>query len=499
MIVNHYYWIEKVGVDILDSYSLFPESAVAEKSSSIYNLPDSGDQTAVAYWAKCLNIIKDNVDKQAFKSWFEPIKAYTWEPNKLTVLVPSQFFYEWIETHYFSLLQKTIKRVMGEDSHLLYQVLVEENKESLESRTIKLPALKYPTTSNGIESNNTTNDYAPRLNPRYVFDNFITGDSNQLAYSAALAVSKNPGKTRYNPLFIYGDTGLGKTHLAQAIGNYAISSNPRTKVLYTNSELIYIDYIKYIGNNKKNEFVNAYINYDVLIVDDIQFLSGKDKTQDNFFHIFNALYQSGKQLVFTSDKPPTELKDVDSRLISRFQWGLIADVQPTDYEMRIAILKRKSEDEGIELPYDVIDYIARNVTTNVRELEGALISILAKVTFDRKPLNIDLAKEIVYGNGLRTKGPSNVDDIKEAVSEHFKITIEQIESKSRKHEITLARQMSIYLTKQLTELSLKTIGANFGGRDHSTVLHSCQAIENYLITDKSIKNAYEILINKLKK
>jgi len=485
---------------VKDNFTLFPE--IDKKlNQPQYSLPNSKDEIAVAYWNKCLSIIKDNVDIQAYKTWFEPIKAHSWSPNKLTILVPSQWFYEWIETHYFTLLQKTIHRVIGEDATLLYEVVVEEKKETLESRTIRVPGLKYPT-NNAIASSNGSQEVRKipnYLNPRYVFDNFIIGDSNQLAYYAAMAVAGNPGKTRYNPFFIYGTTGLGKTHLAQAIGNHIITHNSKAKVLYTNSELFTIEFINAIKSNKANEFVNLYRDLDVLIVDDIQFLGGKEKTQDSFFHTFNALYQAGKQLIFTSDKPPKDIVGLDDRLISRLQWGLIADIQPPDYETRVAIISRKSEDEGIQLPDGIIELLARHITTSIREIEGALINLLAKVTFDRKPLTLEVAQEVVFGASVINSGLIDLTVIKRIVSEHFNIDVPLMESKSRKHEVALPRQMAMFLAKQLTITSLKSIGAAFGGRDHSTVLHSCQTIENYLVTDKTIKNSYNTLISKLKK
>ena len=360
-----------------------------------------------------------------------------------------------------------------------------------------MPGLKYPPAQ--LDNGKMERPFQSNLNPRYVFDNFITGDSNQLACSAAMAVAQNPGGTRFNPLFIYGGTGLGKTHLAQAIGNYIVRKKPSAKVLYTNSEKFYIDYITAVQANKINDFANFYRSADVLIIDDIQFLAGKEKTQDHFFHTFNSFHQAGKQLILTSDKPPKDLAGIEDRLISRFQWGLTADVQQPDYEMRVAILNKKSADEGIELPNDVLEFIARNLNTNIRELEGALIKLIAKTTFDDKPLTLELAKEVLMGEISSEPQPLDIDEIKNVVSAHMNIGIDLMESKSRKHEIALARQMAMYLTKQLTELSLKSIGSHFGGRDHSTVLHSCQAIDNYIVTDRTVKASYEFLLNKLKK
>ncbi|MBM2816722.1 MAG: chromosomal replication initiation protein [Ignavibacteria bacterium] len=490
----------------------------SEQNTDLFNFPAAIEQQTVlpdvargqngkagAYWSKCLNIIQDNVSSQVFKTWFEQIKPLQWENNQLTIQVPSQFFYEWIEEHYYSLLQKTVLEVMGAGAKLQYQVIVEEIEDkSQESRTIKLPAFKHPpapeqTMINFNEPTFQVQDFPTFLNNRYTFDNFIAGESNQLAKSAAMAIANNPGGTRYNPLFVYGDTGLGKTHLIQAIGNEIIRGNGHKRVLYSNSERFTMEFINAIQNNKSNEFVNFYRSIDVLLLDDIQFFGGKEKTQDNFFHTFNALHQAGKQLVLTSDKPPRDLKDVDERLISRFQWGLTVDIQAPDLEMRMAILQKKSADEGIELPTETIEFLARNVKSSIRELEGTLISLLAKVMLDRRELNLDLAREIIYGISIRDPKPLTIDDIIEIVAKYYKLPPELLISKSRKHEVALARQMSMYLSKQLISLSLKNIGEHFGGRDHSTVMHSCHTIQNYLSTDKTVKIAYDSLVEKIRK
>lgn len=462
------------------------------------------DEIAEAYWKKCIGIIRDNIDSQSFLTWFEPIKAVRWRDNKLTLEVPSQFFFEWIEEHYYDLLQKTIYQVMGEKAGLKYQVLVDDGSNSTERRRILINGLKYQpsttqTTLPFAQRPVQMQDYPTFLNARYSFDNFVIGDSNQLARSAAMAVSQNPGGTRFNPLVVYGATGLGKTHLAQAIGNYIIRHNDRYRVLYTNSERFTMEFVNAIQNNKTNEFINFYRSIDVLIVDDIQFFSGKEKTQDNFFHTFNALHQAGKQLVLSSDRPPRDLKGVDDRLISRFQWGLTVDIQQPDLEMRMAILRKKSMDEGLNLPTDTVEYLARHVKTSIRELEGILISLIAKVTLDGCELNLDLAREVVHGTAGKETKPLTIDDIKQFVADYYSLTVEILESKSRKHEVALARQMAMYLAKQLTENSLKSIGRNFGGRDHSTVLHAISVIENYLVNDRAVKSAFETLIRKLKK
>ena len=483
---------------------LFSFTRTADKTMSKSDGAEQIQKPATALWSKCLKIIKDNVNESVYKTWFKQIEALKWEKNHLTLMVPSQFFIEWIEEHYYELLKNTVSNVLGEKAGLIYQIVIDDSSDdSLENRTIKVPGFKFnPKTTQGViqfSESKVEKPFDTNLQPRYSFDNFVTGDSNQLASSAAIAVAKNPGGTKFNPLVIYGDTGLGKTHLAQAIGNHIAQNNPSGKILFTNSEKFYYDFINAIQNNKAREFVNFYRSIDVLIVDDIQFFGGKEKTQDNFFHTFNALHQAGKQLIFTSDKPPRDLKDVDERLISRFQWGLTVDVQPPDLEMRMAILQKKSTDEGIDIPFDIIEYLAKNINSNIRDMEGILISLIAKTTLDKKELSMELATEVITGHNRNNPLPLTIQDIKAKVANYYKLEPEILESKSRKHEIALARQMAIYLSKQLTRNSLKSIGASFGGRDHSTVLHSCQTIENYLDTDKNVRASYESLFNQLKR
>ncbi|HCN04555.1 MAG TPA: chromosomal replication initiator protein DnaA [Bacteroidetes bacterium] len=463
-----------------------------------------GSSDAESLWERCLGIIRDNVSAQVFKTWFEQIRPLKWDGTLLTVEVPSQFFYEWIEEHYSSLLQKTIQKVMGAKARLQYQVVVDEGDSTLEQRTIRLPGARgagqtkiaFPESGapSPAKPAAPSAHYPTYFNPRYTFENFIRGENNQLATSAAMAVADNPGKTRYNPLVIYGPTGLGKTHLVQAIGNRVLQRDRNARVLYTNSEKFTMEYINAIQTNRVADFTNFYRSVDVLIVDDIQFLGGKEKTQDMFFHTFNALHQAGRQLILTSDKQPKDLADVDERLISRFTWGLTADIGMPDFETRMAILQQKSMEEGTDMPGDVLEYIARHVTSSVRELEGCLISLLAKVSLDGRELTLELAKEVVRGV---TNSPSarslTIDDIKNEVAAYYGQDVALLSAKTRKHEVVLARQMSMYLSKQLTKMSLKSIGMHFGGRDHTTVLHSCQQILNYIDTDKKVRADVEHL------
>ncbi|MFY8162232.1 MAG: chromosomal replication initiator protein DnaA [Candidatus Kapaibacteriota bacterium] len=457
----------------------------------------STDNYAVNEWNNCLKFIADNVSPQVYKTWFSSLKAIKFENQELTLQVPGQFIFEWIEEHYYHLIQKTITKFFGEGTNLLYDVVVAKNNDdSLESRTVKISAFsKQPS----IKVSETTEKFITNLNPKYSFDSFVVGDNNQLACSAAKAVAKAPGATKFNPLFIYGHTGLGKTHLVQSIGNTIISHNPNSKVFYTNGDKFYADYVNAIMNHSQVKFSTDLQKVDVLIIDDIQFLTGKEKTLEHFFHLFNELHQYGKQIIITSDKAPVELNGIDERLISRFKWGLTVDIQKPDLETKVAILKKKCLEDGLDIPSDILEYIAENITTSVRELEGALIRIIAGVTLDRKELNINLAKEVVLGYNKFEPKPATIEFVKETVSDYYKIPIELIESSTRKQEIALARQMSMYLTKKFTKLSLKAIGAGFGNRDHSTVLHSCTTIDNYLDTDKKVKADFENLVNYIKK
>jgi chromosomal replication initiator protein len=463
----------------------------------------------VTLWAKCLDIIRDNINPQVFRTWFENIRALSWNGSKLLIQVPSQFYYEWIEEHYGALLRTVLTQILGSGAELQYEVIVDKSEDTtLEDRTITLPAFRQQAVQSAsgaqqpglpfVQQPSVPQNFPTYLNPSYVFENFIRGESNQLAAAAAIAIAENPGKTKYNPLVIYGNTGLGKTHLVQAIGNRAQQLHRNIRVFYTNSERFTMEYVNAIQNGKVNEFANFYRSIDILVVDDIQFFSGKEKTQDNFFHTFNALHQSGKQIILTSDKPPKDIHGVDDRLISRFQWGLTADVQPPDYEMRLAILQRKAADEGTQLPGEVIEYLARNITSSVRELEGCLISLLAKVSLDGRELTIDLAREVV--KGIATEQPTKEMTVKavlNAVSEYYDIPLQLITGKTRKQEVVVARQTAMYIIKQNTQLSLKSIGSHFGGRDHTTVIHSCQMVKNYLDTDTRAQNAMGTILERL--
>ncbi len=459
---------------------------------------------AIKTWEQCLTIIKDQVSTLSFKTWFQPIVPVSLNGKDLTVQVPSQFFYDWLEEHYNTILHNTITSVMGETGSLFYIVTSEEHASAPQAN---LGFDVIPSTIDSVR----TQPFAPHVplrtenlqsirsnfNPRYTFDNFIKGDCNQLARAAALAVANNPGGTSFNPLVLYGGTGLGKTHLMHALGNHAATNGKAKRIAYVSSEKFTVDFVEAIQGDKVQEFSSFYRSMDLLVVDDIQFFAGKEKTQDNFFHTFNTLYQLGKQIVLSSDVPPKELRGLDERLISRFQCGLTADIQPPDLETRIAILQKKSEENSLELPSNVVDFIAANVKKNIRELEGCLISLFARASLENREIGIDLAKDVlrVIVNDLRT--PLSIEQIQKIVCEFFDIPVDLLRAKTRRQEIVIARQTAMFLAKELTNSSLKTIGLHFGGRDHSTVIHACQAIEEFLKTDSVYKQHLDQIRRKI--
>jgi chromosomal replication initiator protein len=467
-------------------------------------------------WNRCLKVIKDNVPSISFRTWFEPIVPVKLENNILTIQVPSPFFYEYLEEQYIDILRKVLRKELGYEAKLEYSVVMENNGQSnSKPYTVKLPArnqreIKNRPVSVPIDADGTTikNPFIipglkklnidPQLNSEYSFANFIEGDCNRLARSASYAVANNPGGTAFNPLLIYGDSGLGKTHLAQAIGIQVKEKFPEKTVLYVNATKFQTQFVDSIRNNNKNDFLHFYQMIDTLIIDDVHEFAGKEKTQDTFFHIFNHLHQSGKQLILTSDKPPVELQGLEQRLLSRFKWGLSADLQTPDYETRIAILKHKTYKDGIELPEEVIEYIATHITENIRELEGALISLLAQSTLNKKEITLDLAKDMIDKLIKNTKREISIDYIQKIVCTYFNIPLDQIQSKTRKREIVQARQVAMYFSKNMTKASLATIGSQIGGKDHATVLHACKTVNNLMDTDKRFRLQVDEIEKKLK-
>ncbi|MFK8039028.1 MAG: chromosomal replication initiator protein DnaA [Crocinitomicaceae bacterium] len=466
-------------------------------------------------WRDCLNVIKDNVSLQSFKTWFEPIIPIKLKDKVLTIQVPSHFFYEWLEEHYIDLLKKVIKKEIGTEAKLEYSIVMDRNsnpkktpytvnlptndKKSLSNSPVSMPLntdenlIKNPFIIPGLKKVSVDSN----LNPTYSFDNFVEGDCNRLARSAGFAVANKPGGTAFNPLLIYGGVGLGKTHLAHAIGIGIKNQFPNKTVLYVSAEMFTRQFVDSIKNNTTNDFVNFYKLMDVLIVDDVQFFAGKEKTQDAFFYIFNHLHQTGKQIVLTSDKPPVEMKGVEQRLLSRFKWGLSADVQAPGLETRIAILQKKIYGNGFDLPEDVLEYLAYSINTNIREMEGALTSLIAQATLNKKAITIELAKKMIDKFVKNTAREISMDYIHKIVCDYFNLPIELLKSKTRKREVVQARQIAMFFAKKMTKWSLASIGAQCGGKDHATVLHACRTVNNLAETDKQFRGYLDDLEKKL--
>jgi len=466
-------------------------------------------------WNNCLKVIKDNIDDHSFMTWFAPIKPLKLDGNVLTIQVPSSFFYEWIEEHYIDLLKKTIRKELGQDGKLEYNILVDttQNGISVNYPSSDRNALKNPPVDIPIDINRGTSKEIPnpfiipglkkiKVNSQLVeslnFDNFIEGDCNRLARSAGLAIAKNPGKTSFNPLFIFSDTGLGKTHLAHAIGIEVKRNFPDKTVLYVQTSEFLNQFIDSVKDDTTNDFVHFYQMIDVLIMDDIHNLANKLKTQDVFFQLFNNLHQKGNQIILTSDKPPVELEGIEPRLLSRFKWGLAADLQVPDIETRIAIIRKKLHKDGITISDDVIEYLAYSISTNIRELEGAMISLVAHSSINRKPITIDLAKTMIDQYVRNSKREISVDYIQKMVCDYFNISIEQMHSTSRKREIVQARQLAMYFAKMMTKNSLASIGVDIGGKDHATVLHAVRTVKNLIDTDKHFRVYVEEIEKKIK-
>ncbi len=463
-------------------------------------------------WDNCLSYVKDKVPEQSFKTWFLPIKPLNIENQVLTIQVPSQFFYEWLEDNFVHLLKEAIIKEIGDQARLEYSVIIDKGNHSKEPLSVNLSNQKSTSnkfTNGKYELNGKFNSpfelpdidsqhQDSHLNPLYLFDTFIEGDCNRLARSAGYAVAKKPGVTSFNPLMIYGGVGLGKTHLIQAIGNDIKNGLIDKFVLYVASEKFTSQFIEALKNNQVQNFINYYLNVDILIVDDIQFLKDKEKTQEIFFHIFNHLHQNGKQIIMTSDCAPRDLKGLQERLVSRFKWGLTADLQQPDFETRMAIVQKKMQDDGIYIPDDVSEYLAYSVDTNIRELEGVLISLIAHASLTRKDIDLELAKQILKNIVQDIDSEVGIDFIQKTISEYFKVDQDELKAKTRKKEIVIARQVAMYFAKEYTNHSLKSIGYHFGGRDHSTVIHAVQSVNDMIDIDNRFKNSINELRKKLK-
>ncbi|MBO6575097.1 MAG: chromosomal replication initiator protein DnaA [Rhodothermales bacterium] len=447
---------------------------------------------SVSLWEQCKDSLQRAVPAQPFNTWIRPVELLDFETDSdspsVTLGVPDDFHRTWVSRHYSDLLREAIADIDGRSPEIHFRVLGPGHQSSPDSGN---SASKPPETTPApeIPSQRPGPAKAPparpaTLNPAYTFDDFIEADCNRLARSAGLAVAERPGATSFNPFLIYGKVGLGKTHLAHAIGNLAADAHPELNVLYLTSEAFTNCFVHAVQHNMLGEFARSFREIDVLIVDDIQFFSGKEKTQEQFFHLFNDLHQGGAQIVLCADRPPSEIKGVEERLLSRFRWGLSADVQPPDFETRIAILQRGANRHGLDLPFEIIEYIAANVTDNIRVLEGSLNRILASRHIDDSPLTLEvvqpLLSDVISTSKRRTPSAA---EIRDTVAEAYGMTVEQLIGKSRKRPIVDARHVAMHFCKQMTSLSLEAIGRRFGGRDHSTVIHACRAVQARIDTD----------------
>jgi len=457
-------------------------------------------------WNKCLRIIRDDISEQNFTTWFAPIVPIKFVNDTLTIQVPSQFFYEWLEENYVSVFRKAIDQVIGKNGMLEYSIVVDKGDRKNPPITFNLPNSASPASNSSASHLIQRNPFQFKdldsleldsyLIPKYTFDKFIEGDCNRLGRAAGLAVADKPGLTSFNPLMIYGGVGLGKTHLIQAIGNQIKDQFPDKFVLYVSTEKFTNQFVNAIRNNSIETFTNFYLQVDVLIIDDVQFLSGKEKTQETFFNIFNHLHQSGKQIILSSDRAPRDLAGMEDRLLSRFKWGLTADLQQPDFETRIAIIQKKLQDDGIHINLEVLEYLAHSIQTNVRELEGVIISLMAQASLTRKEIDLELAKSTLKSIVNDQEKELSVDNILDVVTLHFDVDLETLQGKCRKKENVFPRQVAMYMLKELTNLPLKSIGYHFGGRDHSTVIHAVQSISEAMASDKSVEKTIRKLFNR---
>lgn len=457
-------------------------------------------------WNNCLKVIQDNVPENAFRTWFTPIKPLSYADSVLTIEVPSQFFYEYLEDKYVDLLRMTLYREIGSNTILNYRVLVENTTNTMvnyqgETKSLGVDRIT-PKEANKAPNpfrKSVPQNFDSQLNPKYTFDNFFEGESNKLARTAGLSVAQNPGKTAFNPFFFHGHSGVGKTHLCHAIGTRIKELYPEKRVLYISAHLFKVQFADAGRFNTINDFINFYQGIDVLIIDDIHELAGIEKTQNTLFHIFNHLHQNNKQLVLTSDKAPSELSGVEERLLTRFRWGLTTKLESPDKKLRLNILKNKVLQDGLSIPNEVLEFIAENVTDNARDLEGVVVSLIAHSVIYNRDVDMEIAKRVI-GQTIRKieKKKLSIDSIEDLVCNHFNIKSGLIHTASRKREIVQARQVAMYLAKQYTEMSFSQIGALIGKKNHATVLHACKTVKNQLEVDKNFRQEVEQIEQKLK-
>ena len=442
-------------------------------------------------WEQALNIIKGEISEISFNTWIKSCTPISISDNILKLSVPNEFTKGILDTRYKDLLIQALKIVTSRKFKIEFYLEsdLEEEKENEE---------KKKENTNDVDGSIVVSDeMSATLNPKYTFQSFVIGNSNRFAHAASLAVAESPAKA-YNPLFIYGGVGLGKTHLMHAIGHYILQENPKAKVVYVSSEKFTNELINAIKDDKNEEFRNKYIKVDVLLIDDIQFIAGKERTQEEFFHTFNALHEENKQIILSSDRPPKEIPTLEDRLRSRFEWGLIADIQPPDFETRMAILKKKADVEGLNVPNEVMVYIATKIKSNIRELEGALIRIIAYSSLTNRDVSVDLASEAlkdIISN--KESAPVTVKTIQESVANYYNLRIEDLKSQRRTRNIAYPRQIAMYLSRKLTDMSLPKIGEEFGGRDHTTVIHAYEKISENLKTDEGLQSMINDITKKL--
>jgi len=449
------------------------------------------DNMAKSVWNDCLRILVTKLTKESFSTWLKPTQGLETFDDTLVIGVPNQFVADWLQEHYLTEITQSLAQASGRNLKVSFSVASELAARKSQTELVFAP----PAKKNG--SGWPARADSSNLNLNYSFANFVVGEGNRFARAAAMAVAEAPGQTRYNPLYIYGGVGLGKTHLVQALGNFALGQEPGLKVIYASSEKFTNDFIQSLGKAAMPDFIGLYREVDLLLIDDIQFLAGKESTQAQFFHTFNALHLAGKQIVLTSDRSPRDIKGLEERLLSRFQWGLVTDIQPPDLETRIAILNKKAEADGVIIPIDVAHYIAEHFTSNVRELEGALIRLLAFASISACALNLDLAKQVLGDITTNGKKDIRIDDITRQVASYYQLSCDDLLSKRKTAEVAWARQVGMYLARDLTESSLKSIGAQFGGRDHSTVIHACSVVSQAIKEDPGLRKKIDQIINSL--
>ena len=436
------------------------------------------------FWGNLLGQIKGEVSEQVFNAWFVPITLVSVTETEVVLGVPNEFFREWVRDRYLKLLNANANSLLGKQTKVELVVVGDSPESKVKEKEAKPQKGWFRSVFPKQASVSPLKE--TRLNPKYTFDSFVVGPSNRFAHAAAMAIAESPAKA-YNPFFIYGGVGLGKTHLMHALGNEIAARSPKAKILYLSSEEFTNQLISAIQKRTTPEFRKRYRNVDVLLIDDIHFIAGKESTQEEFFHTFNSLYDAHKQIVMSSDRAPKEISSLEDRLVSRFEWGLITDIQAPDFETRTAILKKKSELETIYLPDDMLFFLAEKIKTNIRELEGALIRVIAYAKLMNKTVSVDLAKEVLKGMIIEGERKIGVDLIQKKVAKYFEMNHQDMKVKKRTRAIAYPRQIAMYLSRDLTDLSLPEIGHSFGGRDHTTILHACDKIENQLKKDENMR------------